>query len=132
MLALTLLSLVVSSPVVAADRVPQQFVGHWCWDQKAPEAQPTDFEPSMKLGIFRRSRKCEIPEHNFVVHPDRYFLGEEAECIFLQIVSITRHGTHRIKWRCRQLDDLEGKTWIADMWISAPSHNKLAIQDVQE
>jgi hypothetical protein len=102
------------------DRVPQQFVGSWCADQT-----PVDWEGV----IYKRSNTCKSahePEDHIILQPDRLLVSDAFECKFLEIVSITRHGTHRLKFWCKS----KYETWMYEIWISVPERNKLAVQEV--
>jgi hypothetical protein len=105
-----------------ADQVPQQFVGSWCASQS-----PTTFEGV----IYNRSNTCKsahVPEDHIILKSDRLSITDVIECKFLEIVSITRHGTHRLKFWCKSNYD----TWLYEIWISALGQNKLAVQDVKK
>jgi hypothetical protein len=117
----------VPARAMAADRIPQQFVGNWCIDQKASKAT------SDGIIIYRRSNRCREAEEQMIIQPNLISSGGESKCKLLETVSITRHGTHRFKFWCKLLDSVEGSDWIYEMFIS-PSHppNEIATQDVKQ
>jgi hypothetical protein len=122
-LAVAAMTVAMLAPARAttSDRVPLQFVGTWCRDKNAPET-------------YKRANKCESahePEDNIVLRSDRLLISDVIECKFLEIVSITRHGTHRLKFWCKS-NQLKDETWLYEIWISAPGRNKLGIQDVKD
>jgi hypothetical protein len=123
-LAVTLLA----SAAISAGRVPQQFVGDWCMDPNAPEAKQTADQPNPKMSMYRRSRSCGVTEDSMIVRPDRLFIAGEVSCKFLETVSVTRHGPHRLKFWCKHVN---GESWIFVAWISAPARDQLAVQDVE-
>jgi hypothetical protein len=118
--------ILLASPVMSADGLPQQFVGDWCADSNAPEARLTPYEPNSKVNIYRRARKCREAEDSMIVRPDHLFIAGEVTCKFLETVSVTRHGTHRLKFWCKHANN---ESWTFDAWVSAPARNRLAVQD---
>ena len=126
------LALVLTTPALTADLVPQQFIGEWCADAKTPQTQPSKFEPEPKEIIYRRTRKCDahVPEEVLSIGPDRLRVSDVADCKFLEITSVTRHGTHRLKFWCKQQP--YGESWIYDIWVSVPGRNRIAIQKIED
>jgi hypothetical protein len=114
----------------AADAVPQQFVGEWCADAKTPQLQPSKYESDPKAVIYRRARKCNAhePEETITIRSDRLLISDFANCKYLETTSVTRHGTHRLKFWCKS----DYETWIFDAWFSVPGNNKIGIEYVSE
>jgi hypothetical protein len=118
-------AMLVPTRATTADRVPQQFVGSWCADQT-----PTTWEGV----IYNRPNTCKSahePEDHIILRPDRLLVSDVFECKFLEIISITRHGTHRLKFWCRS-NQFKDETWMYEILVSAPERNKLAVQDVKQ
>jgi hypothetical protein len=132
-LAIPVVSIATLAPAKAGDTVPAKFQGTWCIDESAPEVQPSKAEPTPSLFIYKRANKCNAhePEDHMVLRSDRLLFTDVIECKFLEIVSIPRHGTHRLKFWCKN-NQFKDRTWIYEIWISAPSRNQLAIQEVKE
>jgi hypothetical protein len=63
-----------------------------------------------------------------IVRSDRLFIAGEVNCKYLETASVTRHGTHRLKFWCKHIN---GESWIFDVWVSAPARDRLAVQDVK-
>src|SRR5215831_10954321 len=120
--ALALLGLTaLSVQANAADRIPQQFVGPWCADEKTPQLQPSSYEPHPTGTVYRRAQKCNAhePEEVLIVHPDHMLISAMADCKFLETTSVTRHGTERLKFWCKS----PYETWIFDAWSPVPGRN---------
>jgi hypothetical protein len=131
-LAVAALALVLTAlAAISADLVPQQFVGEWCADANTPQTQPSKYEPDPKEIIYRRARKCNAhePEEEMSIRLDRMLIAGETNCKFLETTSVTRHGTHRLKFWCKPI---YSDSWIFDAWFSVPGRNRLAIQYVEE
>jgi len=114
----------------AADRIPQQFVGPWCADAKTPQLQPSSYELNPSGTVYRRAQKCNAhePEEILIIHPDRMLISDIADCKFLETTSVTRHGTHRLKFWCKS----PYETWIFDAWFSVPGRNRIVVEMIEE
>src|SRR5262245_5587095 len=110
LLTATALALALCS-AQADERVPQQYIGSWC----ASPTQPANWPEGT---VYNRSNKCNSahePEEIITLRPDRLLISDMAECKFLEIVSVTRRGTHRLKFWCKS----QYETWTYIMLISA-------------
>jgi hypothetical protein len=128
--AATLALVLTTSAANAADRIPQQFVGEWCADAKTQQLQPSSYEPNPAGTAYRRTRKCNAhePEETISIRPDRMLISDTADCKFLETTSVTRHGTHRLKFWCKS----PYETWIFDAWFSMPGRNRIVVENIEE
>jgi hypothetical protein len=117
-LAAALLSL-LTQPATAADRLPQEFAGHWCLDENAVSRHGS---MANLYDVYMRSGKCDSAEHSLILGPDRFLMGGEA-CTILKIVS--RNRVHQIQYSCRRVN---GETQAAEASIQAVGRNTLFIQ----
>jgi hypothetical protein len=125
----TALAVLSAVPAIAVEKIPQQFVGEWCVDQQK-DASKLEKQINIEEGItiYSRSRKCNDKD-KLVLRADKAFIASVVECASPKIVSITRHGTHRLKYRC---SNLNGETWTWETFLSVPGPNQLAVQKVKE
>src|SRR5262249_9366156 len=127
LLAAAFAILASSANAAAAERIPQQFIGHWC------AADGDDITIA-----FRRTTKCDDahePESVMTILPDRLITGATfgetatATCKFLEIMSVVNdrwHGkSYRIKFWCKSLY----QTWTYDAWFSAPGRNRILVAE---
>ena len=117
------------------DRIPQQFVGNWCYRE---EADPATRKINEEEGIvtYKRSNRCK-PEGQVFIQSDRYAEPSTHEpgfnCKFLETVSITRHGTHRIKFWCKSSDpSFNDPGWFLEVYMSVSGKDLIAIQHVKD
>jgi hypothetical protein len=116
------LVLALTSGANAADRVPQHLVGPWCADAKTKQEE---------VGTtYRRAAKCNAhePEEVLTISPDRMLISDIANCKFLEITSVTRHGTHRLKFWCKS----QYESYVFDAWFSVPGRDRIVVQIVEE
>jgi hypothetical protein len=115
------------SQAKAADHIPQQFVGSWCVSKSQMDWDGT---------IYNRSNTCKSahePEGHLIFRSNRMLItglmaiDEAIECKFLEIVSITRHGTHRLKFWCKSNQSKDVPPWTYEILVST-LRSKLALQ----
>jgi hypothetical protein len=104
-----------TTPAVAADRVPAQFVGDWC---SANEADG-----------YRRTRDCKPnkPEEKLVVRADGLADGIR-QCTLLELQSVARSGVHWFTFGCHRVTDQRGdrRWWLVTVTMEA-DRNRLWI-----
>jgi hypothetical protein len=134
-------------PVVATahadDRIPDQFVGNWCsgpnLDSVGWGTEEATVYSRSKGRPARRSKNnlsgigtcpdAHEPEDVMTIKPNRLWFGGEdtINCKLLQIVHVTRHDTHQIKFWCKSNGT---SSWMYEVLIAPQPGGKIAFQEL--
>jgi hypothetical protein len=104
-----------------ADQLPREFVGNYCGTTSDPNnGSPIEF--------YRKSPRCKKGAAYVRLTSDRLFMPDEVTeiaCVLDHIISVNRHGTHRLLYLC------DREKWTSEILLSRSGREEIALQDVR-